>query len=515
MDWKRIFVSCIIASCIAYIILQALNDFGITWDEPIYFRSADRNVSWFREPTIADKDKFFKASTDDVHPPLRKLVAGITHEILTTQLKIVDNTRGYRISSLLFVFPFVYIFSYVAIGYLGYSFGILIPIMFSLMPHVYYLTPLVTLDYAVMVFWFIAVITGIKGMNYFGWLTVSALCAGCALLTKLHGFVLLGALGIDWLLLYWKKIIGYNTIQKKLFYILPMIYVLIISLCVYFIGWPWLWTSTISHLKEYFSLQISHVGVPVMIFGQFFTHVPWWYVPIMFLVTTPAFILLFFLFGSSYIVRKGSLLDRIFLFNAVYPMLFFMIPIVNRYDWIRLFLPAFPFVCLIAGRGMVVAIQLLQKRFRSIGSFIIISLWILTVYMSVIRIHPWESAYYNEFVGGIPGAYTLGFETEFWGNAYLGVLPWMNANKKDMMCVTPTTQPFYYYQAMGQIESGVVFNAGLGACTYVVVLMRQGLFIKDPFIASVVKTRKPIYTISVQGVTLIGVYDIRDILQTE
>jgi len=99
MDWKRIFVSCIIASCIAYIILQALNDFGITWDEPIYFRSADRNVSWFREPTIADKDKFFKASTDDVHPPLRKLVAGITHEILTTQLKIVDNLKNINSSS--------------------------------------------------------------------------------------------------------------------------------------------------------------------------------------------------------------------------------------------------------------------------------------------------------------------------------------------------------------------------------------------------------------------------------
>lgn len=498
MVWKRSIVSVIIASCVSFIILQALNDFGITWDEPIYFRSADRYISWIQQPIVEDKNAFFKATSDDVHPPFRKLIAGITHNILTTRLQIVDNTRGYRISSLLFVFPFIFIFSYVAIGYVGYTFGILIPLMFSLMPHVFYLTPLVTLDYAVTALWFVAVITGIKGMKNYGWLTISALCTGFAMLTKLHGFVLLVPLGIIWLVSCWKRLT-------------PMVYLVFVSLCVYFIGWPWLWTSTISHLKEYFLLQVSHVGVPVMIFGQSYAHVPWWYVPVMFFVTTPAFILVFFLFGTWYVVKKGSVRDRIFLVNALFPVLFFMLPIVNRYDWVRLFLPAFPFVCLIAGRGMIVVVQLLKKRMRIVGSIILIFIWILTVYSSVIRIHPWESAYYNEFVGGIPGAYKLGFETEFWGNAYLGILPWMNANKKDMMCVTPTTQPFYYYQAMGQIEGGVVFNAGLGACKYAVVLMRQGLFIKDPFIATIVKTRHPVHTVSVQGVTLVGVYDISDI----
>lgn len=498
MVWKRSIVSVIIASCVSFIILQALNDFGITWDEPIYFRSADRYISWIQQPIVEDKNAFFKATSDDVHPPFRKLIAGITHNILTTRLQIVDNTRGYRISSLLFVFPFIFIFSYVAIGYVGYTFGILISLMFSLMPHVFYLTPLVTLDYAVTALWFVAVITGIKGMKNYGWLTISALCTGFAMLTKLHGFVLLVPLGIIWLVSCWKRLT-------------PMVYLVFVSLCVYFIGWPWLWTSTISHLKEYFLLQVSHVGVPVMIFGQSYAHVPWWYVPVMFFVTTPAFILVFFLFGTWYVVKKGSVRDRIFLVNALFPVLFFMLPIVNRYDWVRLFLPAFPFVCLIAGRGMIVVVQLLKKRMRIVGSIILIFIWILTVYSSVIRIHPWESAYYNEFVGGIPGAYKLGFETEFWGNAYLGILPWMNANKKDMMCVTPTTQPFYYYQAMGQIEGGVVFNAGLGACKYAVVLMRQGLFIKDPLIATIVKTRHPVHTVSVQGVTLVGVYDISDI----
>lgn len=511
MVWKRSIVSFIIALVVSFVILQTLNDFGITWDEPIYFREADGYMSWIQRPIFGDKDKFFQVTPDDLHPPFRKLIAGITHEVLTTQLHIIDNTRGYRISSLLFVFPFIFIFSYVAIGYLGYTFGILIPIMFSLLPHVLFLTPLVTLDYAVTALWFVAVLAFLKrGMKDYLWLTVSAVCTGLAILTKLHGFVLLGFLGILWLALFWKRLFHDSSLRQKLLIIAPMVYLVVIALCVYIAGWPWLWTSTLAHLKEYFLMQLTNHGLPVLIFGQLYAHVPWWYVPVMFFTTTPAFVVIFFLFGTWYVIKKGSVRDRLFLLNALFPMVFFMIPFVNRYDWIRLFLPAFPFICLIAGRGMVTAVRLLNRKMRKAGIVMLICIWILTLYTSVIRIHPWESAYYNEFVGGIAGAHSLGFETEFWGNAYLGVLPWMNRNKKDMMCVTPTTQPFYYYQAMGQIEGGVVFNAGIGACKYAVVLMRQGLFINDPFIATIVKTRNPVYTVSVDGVTLVGVYDIGD-----
>ena len=82
----------------------------------------------------------------------------------------------------------------------------------------------------------------------------------------------------------------------------------------------------------------------------------------------------------------------------------------------------------------------------------------------------------------------------------------MNANKKDMMCAYPTTNPFYYYQAMGQIEGGVVFNAGRDVCKYMVVLMRQGMF--SPFVQHMVASDKPVYQLLLQGVPLVGIYDI-------
>ena len=78
------------------------------------------------------------------------------------------------------------------------------------------------------------------------------------------------------------------------------------------------------------------------------------------------------------------------------------------------FFSVLPFVCLVAGRGIAVIISSLRPSLRSIGMIIILSAWMVTVYQSVIRIHPWESAYYNEIVGGIHGAYQMGFETDYW-----------------------------------------------------------------------------------------------------
>ena len=498
MDRKRLTTSFVIAAVISFIVLLLLNDFGITWDEPTYMVSGDMYVAWMKKPELTKKDNVFRA-TLDLHPPLRKILTGITHEVLTQRLRILDNTRGYRISSLLFVFPFILVFSYIAIGQFGYLFGIVLPFMYSLLPHVLFLTPLVTLDYAIASLWFIAVVTGMKGVTSYKWLTISAVIVGLSLLTKLHGFLLFIPIAMY---LFWYYRRTKRNVIKRLGYLI------VIAFLFYVVGWPWLWTSPIAHVSEYFRIQLEHTSPSVYIFGQIYPHAPWWYTPLMFLTTTPVFVLVLFFIGATYAIFKGRTWDRLILMNALFPIVFFSLPWVYRYDWVRLFLACFPFVCLVAGRGIAVIISSLRPSLRSIGMIIILSAWMVTVYQSVIRIHPWESAYYNEIVGGIHGAYQMGFETDYWGNANLAILSWMNANKKDMMCVSPTTNPFYYYQAMGSLEPGVVFNAERDACKYIIISMRQGLFVRDPFVARIVQTQQPVYTVSIDDVPLVSVYNI-------
>ncbi len=510
MSIKRLLTSFSVAAIISCIIFLVLNDYGITWDEPIHMRNGDGYVAWLKHPVFSEKDNFFKVTTDDVHPPLRKLLASITHDILTSNLRIVDNTRGYRISAILFVFPFMLLLAYITIGQFGYFVGMLIPFLFSLLPHVLFLTPLVTMDYAISALWFIAVITFIKGMKNYASLTISGICIGCTLLTKLHGFLLFIPIGVYWIW-YWHRSLHGKHLAQVRHAVILLLYCIVLALGVYIVGWPWLWTSPMAHLGEYFRIQFAHGTIPVYIFGHTYAYAPWWYAPVMFLSTTPMFVLGAFFIGAIWALRSKSTWDRIILLNALYPIIFFSLPGVYRYDWVRLFLSAYPFVCLVAGRGIFVSIKFFDRRIRPLVGLAILCIWLFTVFSSVIRIHPWESSYYNELVGGILGAHRLGFESEFYGNAYVGVLPWMNANKKDMMCVSFTKNVMDYYQAMGQIEPGVVYGATGDACKYEIILMRQGLFIRDVSLAQITKTQKPVYTVSVDGVTLVGVYDITKI----
>lgn len=484
---NRLFISFVVSAIVTSFVFFALNDFGITWDEPIYFRNGDRYVKWIKNPIAENIDEAFQANEEDAHPPFRKFVSGITHELMTNNLRILDNTRGYRVAALLFVFPLIALMTYIAIGKFGFVAGPLVSIAFSFMPHVFYLSALSTLDYAVAALWFFAVITGIKGVKSYLWLTVSGIFIGLTMLTKLHGFLLyIPVLGY----LIWKKV-----------HIFRLIHTVFLSIIVYVAGWPWLWSTTVAHIQEYFRIQSVHGGIPVYLLGRVYEFAPWWYTPLMFFTTTPLLVLVLFFIGFYIVLRKSNIEDKFILFNAIYPIVFFSLPGVYRYDWIRLFLPAFPFVVLTAGHAV--------KHFSRFSQTVVVVLFAGTVYTSVIRIHPHESSYYNELAGGMSGAYRSGFETEFWGNANMEILPWMNEHKNVPMCVWPTTHPFYYYQGMGQLDRQIQLVATRDDCHLLVVSMRQGLFFRDPFVGKVVESHVPVHSVKVDGVPLVAVYDIK------
>jgi len=111
----KIFLLSFILACTACIvILFTLNKYGITWDEPIYFFKGDTYLSWIMNPKYSNMENFWKASSNDIHPPLRKLLAATTRELLFNRLHILDVTRAYRISTLLFVFSGIFALTYYA-----------------------------------------------------------------------------------------------------------------------------------------------------------------------------------------------------------------------------------------------------------------------------------------------------------------------------------------------------------------------------------------------------------------
>jgi len=112
-------------------------------------------------------------------------------------------------------------------------------------------------------------------------------------------------------------------------------------------------------LQEYFRLQFDRGNLSSYIFGHIYASAPMVGIYLScFFATTPAFVLIFFFLGSVYSNPEGSSWDRMILVKRVVShCIFSHYQEIYRYDWVRLILASFPFVCLLAGRGMTVAIQ--------------------------------------------------------------------------------------------------------------------------------------------------------------
>jgi hypothetical protein len=101
------------------------------------------------------------------------------------------------------------------------------------------------------------------------------------------------------------------------------------------------------------------------------------------------------------------------------------LPSSPKYNGVRLFLPAFPFLAALAGggfawaeRGLVRLLKAETGEKRRLSVLAAAALGALLLYPGangVIRTHPYQLAYYNELVGGTAGATRRGFETIYWG----------------------------------------------------------------------------------------------------
>ena len=134
------------------------------------------------------------------------------------------------------------------------------------------------------------------------------------------------------------------------------------------------------------------------------------------------------------------------------------------------------------------------------------ALYALTMVTAIYRLHPSEMIYYNEFVGGVSGAFRHGFETEFWGSSYLGVLDWLNEHADHTYHVPIAAHLLEeHYKQSGALKSTVSFGP-LQSSDYMVLLMRQGMMWSVHW--KYFTTAKPVFSSTVSGIPLVNIYKI-------
>jgi len=250
------------------------------------------------------------------------------------------------------------------------------------------------------------------------------------------------------------------------------------------VGWlgnPAWWRETLPRLAHYEALSFARRGtlpdIQILYWGQTYVYsLPWHNAWVLMAITVPASLLLASLLGL--ITRGFGLgrdpLPRYFLMHLAALPALRMLP-TPAHDGVRLFLPSFAFLAAFAGWGVsdLGAWAGRVSKIKALWARLFLSTLALgPAALQLIRVHPFELSYYNEFIGGARGAWARGFELSCWYDAFdrttLGEInallpPGASITFANDLSTPPT---FKELQDLGQIRSDIDLGEKPGELKY-------------------------------------------------
>lgn len=166
--------------------------------------------------------------------------------------------------------------------------------------------------------------------------------------------------------------------------------------------------------------------------------VPWYYIPKWIFITSPIIVLIGFVFSPVLLFRKEydkSLLIFLF-FITFFPWLYIVYKHSPLYDGWRHLLFIYPPLVILSALVFLTAIDALKPQAAKYG---VVGLVIIGVFLPVrwgIANYPNEIVYFNEFTGGIDGAYGR-YETDYYMNS-IKEATYKLAKEKDLYHIKDT-----------------------------------------------------------------------------
>lgn len=221
--------------------------------------------------------------------------------------------------------------------------------------------------------------------------------------------------------------------------------------------WPFLWQHPVAHFLEAYA-DMSHfsrqAGLGLLYAGQNIAaaDVPWHYIPLWILITTPlTYLVLFFLgagasighfFGNARDYFKKQKQDLVVLCWFFGPLSAVIILHSIVYDgWRQLYFiyPALIYISLVGIEEVLIFLRNFEVRMQTLGKRIlvcIIGVSLLGTLWFMIRNHPYQNLYFNALIGGQESA-RKNFEMDYWGLTFREGLEYILAHDNDL--VIPVT----------------------------------------------------------------------------
>jgi hypothetical protein len=191
--------------------------------------------------------------------------------------------------------------------------------------------------------------------------------------------------------------------------------------------WPWLWTSPLAHFAEAVSNMVNFRWINWVLYrGHYYpsNSLPWHYLPVWIVITTPVLYLLLAACGTI-AITKTALRNRFRLWNTTHELqdLMFLSILVapiaaavllksTIYDGWRQFYFVYPALIYVAVRGLVPLWRRRDASFLKNSLVILVSVSLATTVSFMISNHPYQNVYFNRLAGS---AWAGQYEADYWG----------------------------------------------------------------------------------------------------
>jgi len=204
-----------------------------------------------------------------------------------------------------------------------------------------------------------------------------------------------------------------------------------IAMVTTYLTWPYLWASPVRNFLHGLTVASDFPWEGRVLFAGVeypASAIPRTYLPVLLGIQTPELTLILFLVGviAAAIQVASKQLDwQKVLVAAIWflgPLLGVIILNPTMYDNFRQFLFIIPAAFLFIGIGF----QFIFARLRSpVFRTLLIAILVLPNIFWLVKLHPYQYIYYNNFVGGVNGAFRQ-YDTDYWATSYREASQFLN-----------------------------------------------------------------------------------------
>ena len=495
--------------------LPGLNEIGVTWDEPRYFESVERIQAWtaravsseWREalspPAIRaawDADRYYNP-----HPPAYKAAMAVTDAVFGGWLGVPG---AYRLSSLLMFGLLVGATAGWTARLTRPAAGVAAGLALLLMPRVFGHAHIAATDMPLTLAWFVATMSALlyvlEGRRR--WILLAGTALGFGFATKFTAFLLPIPLAA-WMLLQARE-------RRS---VVVCVYGIALAMLVAVLVNPAAWPDPVGFQRRLVGESLSretYVPISTYYLGRVFHFtVPWHHAVVMTLATLPAATTALAFVALKSVIRRGAT-RRLAVLCAVqvaFWLALMALPDSPNHDGVRLWLPMFPFVAVMAGIGFGVLTGALERRIggaaRTVGPLLLACLFFAPALIGTVRSAPYYLSYYGELAGGAAGAASWGLEATYWFDAVTaGFREQLDRTLPEGASVVayPNAEYFEQLQALGLLRADLRFR-GEPPGDYVLLLARKAML--EGGWEAVYRSSRPRLAAELAGVELIGLYD--------